>query len=58
MLAAAMGGHIRTGLGDMPVLDGKGTYTNVDMVEMVTDLARRASREVATAAHARAILTH
>lgn len=58
MLAAAMGGHIRTGLGDMPVLDGKGTHTNVDMVEMAADLARRAGREVATAAHARAILTH
>jgi 3-keto-5-aminohexanoate cleavage enzyme len=58
MLAAAMGGHIRTGLGDMPVLDGEGTYTNVDMVEMAADLARRAGREVATAAHARAILTH
>jgi 3-keto-5-aminohexanoate cleavage enzyme len=58
MLAAAMGGHIRTGLGDMPTLDGKSTYRNVDMVEMAADLAHKAGRQVATAAQARATLTH
>jgi 3-keto-5-aminohexanoate cleavage enzyme len=58
MLAAAMGGHIRTGLGDVPTLDGKRTYRNVDMVEMAADLARKAGRDVATAAQARATLTH
>ena len=56
MLAAAMGGHIRTGLGDVPTLDGKGTYTNIEMVQMAADLARAAGREVATADEARAIL--
>jgi 3-keto-5-aminohexanoate cleavage enzyme len=58
MLAAAMGGHIRTGLGDVPTLDGKSTYRNVDMVEMAADLARKAGRDVATAMQARAALTH
>ena len=56
MLAAAMGGHIRTGLGDVPTLDGKGTYTNVDMVQMAADLARAAGREVASASYARQVL--
>ena len=56
MLAAAMGGHIRTGLGDMPILDGKGTYTNVQMVEMSVDLAHAAGRRVATAQETRHML--
>jgi 3-keto-5-aminohexanoate cleavage enzyme len=56
MLAAAMGGHIRTGLGDMPILDGKGTYTNVAMVEMAVELAHAAGRSVATAHDTRALL--
>jgi len=56
MLAAAMGGHIRTGLGDMPILDGKGTYTNVQMVEMAVELAHAAGRGVATAQQTRAML--
>jgi 3-keto-5-aminohexanoate cleavage enzyme len=58
MLAAAMGGHIRTGLGDMPILDGAPTLRNVDMVEMAADLARAAGRDVATAAQTRAALMH
>jgi 3-keto-5-aminohexanoate cleavage enzyme len=53
MLAAAMGGHIRTGLGDMPILDGKGTHTNVAMVEMAVELAHAAGRSVATAQETR-----
>jgi 3-keto-5-aminohexanoate cleavage enzyme len=56
MLAAAMGGHIRTGLGDMPILDGKGTYTNVAMVELAVDLAHAAGRTVATANETRSML--
>jgi 3-keto-5-aminohexanoate cleavage enzyme len=56
MLAAAMGGHIRTGLGDMPILDGKGTFTNVQMVEMAVDLAHAAGRSVATAQETRVML--
>jgi 3-keto-5-aminohexanoate cleavage enzyme len=56
MLAAAMGGHIRTGLGDCPTLDGRDTRTNADMVHLAVDLAHTAGREVATAADARAML--
>jgi 3-keto-5-aminohexanoate cleavage enzyme len=56
MLAAAMGGHIRTGLGDNPVLDGHGTYTNVEHVQMAVDLARAAGREVATPEETRHML--
>ena len=56
MLAAAMGGHIRTGLGDMPLLDGTGTHTNVDMVDMAVGLAHSAGRQVATAAETRSLL--
>lgn len=57
LLAAAMGGHIRTGLGDNPVLDGAGTRTNVDMVRMAVELAQSAGRRVASAAETRATLT-
>lgn len=59
MLAAATGGHIRTGIGENPMLDGRrGTkgYTNVEQVEMAVELAHLAGREVATPAEARAIL--
>jgi 3-keto-5-aminohexanoate cleavage enzyme len=56
MLAAAMGGHIRTGLGDMPVLDDNATFTNVNMVEMAVDLAHAAGRRVATAQETRSLL--
>ncbi len=55
MLAAAMGGHIRTGLGDNPVLDGK-KLTNAQQVELAVDLAHRAGRDVATPAEARKLL--
>jgi 3-keto-5-aminohexanoate cleavage enzyme len=56
MLAAAMGGHIRTGLGDMPMLDARRTYTNTDMVDMAAQLAVSAGRTVASAAEARDML--
>ncbi|MCH8190989.1 MAG: 3-keto-5-aminohexanoate cleavage protein [Chloroflexi bacterium] len=55
MLAAAMGGHIRTGLGDNPVLDGR-VLTNAQQVEMAVDLAHKAGREVATPAEGRQMM--
>jgi 3-keto-5-aminohexanoate cleavage enzyme len=54
-LAAAMGGHIRTGLGDVPNLDGR-TPTNVDMVNLAVEAARTAGREVATITEARRMM--
>lgn len=59
MLAAATGGHIRTGIGENPMLDGKrgaSAYTNVDHVEMAVQLAQLAGREVATPDEARTLL--
>jgi 3-keto-5-aminohexanoate cleavage enzyme len=56
MLSAAMGGHIRTGLGDNPVIDGRGSATNVEMVEMAVALAHAAGRRVATVAEGRELL--
>ena len=55
MLAAAMGGHIRTGLGDNPRLDG-GQPSNPDLVRMAVEMARMAGREVATPTDARAMM--
>ncbi len=56
MLAAAMGGHVRTGIGDNPVLDGDRTYTNVDLVRQAVDLAHAAGRDVATPDQTRRLL--
>lgn len=59
LLAAATGGHIRTGIGENPMLDGKrGTsaYTNVDHVEMAVTMGQLAGRDIATPDEARAIL--
>jgi 3-keto-5-aminohexanoate cleavage enzyme len=55
MLAAAMGGHIRTGLGDNPVLNGK-RLTNAQQIELAVDLAHKAGRDVANAAEARQMM--
>jgi len=55
MLAAAMGGHVRTGLGDNPVLNGKG-MTNAEQVEMAVSMAHLAGRDVATPAEARQMM--
>ena len=59
MLAAATGGHIRTGIGENPLLDGRrGTnaYTNVDHVEMAVAMGELAGRGIATPDEARAVL--
>ena len=55
MLAVAMGGHVRTGLGDNPLLDGK-PLTNGEQVERVVRLAREVGREVATPTEVREYL--
>ena len=55
MLAIAMGGHVRTGLGDNPVLDGK-PLSNGEQVEKVVRMAREVGREIATPADVRAYL--
>ena len=55
LLASAMGGHVRVGLGDNPRLDGK-SYTNAEQVEITANMARQAGREVATVADARGLL--
>lgn len=55
MMAAAMGGHVRTGLGDTPVVDDR-RPTNVDLVEAAVDLAHKAGREVATISEGRTMM--
>ena len=55
LLAIAMGGHVRTGLGDLPRWDGK-ALSNAEMVDRFARIAREMGREVATAQEARAIL--
>ena len=55
MLAVAMGGHVRTGLGEAPLHDGK-KITNADHVQRLADLAHRADRGIATPAEARQML--
>ena len=54
-VAISMGGHVRTGIGDNPVLDGE-MLTNAEQVERVVIAARAIGREVATPSEARAIL--
>jgi 3-keto-5-aminohexanoate cleavage enzyme len=59
MLAAATGGHIRTGIGENPMLDGRRgevAYTNVDHVEMAVELGQLAGRGIAAPDEARAML--
>jgi 3-keto-5-aminohexanoate cleavage enzyme len=56
MLGAAMGGHIRTGLGDIPTLDGRRGMTNAEQVEFAVDLAHKAGREVASLSEVRHML--
>ena len=53
--AVESGGHVRTGLGDNPVLAGK-RLSNAEQVAQVVEMARRIGRPVASAAEARALL--
>jgi 3-keto-5-aminohexanoate cleavage enzyme len=55
MLTVAMGGHVRTGLGDHPQLDGAKT-TNEELVQAAAALGNAAGRGVATPAQARKML--
>ena len=55
LLAIAMGGHVRTGIGDLPLWNGE-PLSNARMVEKFARIARDMGREVATAEEARAIL--
>jgi len=55
LLAIGMGGHVRTGIGDLPLWDGK-PLTNAKMVEKFAEMARNVGREIATAEEARNIL--
>jgi uncharacterized protein (DUF849 family) len=53
--AVEHGGHVRTGLGDNPLLGGK-QLSNAEQVERVVELARRIGRPIASPAEARRIL--
>jgi 3-keto-5-aminohexanoate cleavage enzyme len=55
MFAVSQGAHVRTGLGDNPVLDGQ-RLSNAQQVDRVVKMARTLGREVATPNEARAIL--
>lgn len=55
VLAVAMGGHIRTGLGDKPEWDGE-QLTNAEMVRRMAAVAKAVGREIATPDEARAML--
>ena len=55
VLAIAMGGHVRTGIGDLPRWDGE-PLTNAQMVEKFARIARDLGREVANTEEARQIL--
>ncbi|MGE3448423.1 MAG: 3-keto-5-aminohexanoate cleavage protein [Microbacteriaceae bacterium] len=55
LLAIAMGGHVRTGIGDLPRWDGA-ALTNAEMVGRYARIAREMGREIATADEARQIL--
>ena len=53
--AVESGAHVRTGIGDVPVLDGK-ALTNAQQVERIAAQARAAGREVASPAETREML--
>ena len=55
MIAAAMGGHVRTGVGDNPLLNGM-VMTNAEQVEMAVSMAHLAGRDVATPTEARRMM--
>jgi len=53
--AAETGGHIRTGVGDIPLFDGK-ALSNAEQIERVVALTQAAGREVATPDETRKML--
>jgi uncharacterized protein (DUF849 family) len=53
--AVERGGHVRTGLGDNPLLGGK-QLSNAEQIGHVVELARRIGRPIATSTEARQIL--
>lgn len=55
VLAVAMGGHARTGIGDKPLWDGR-PLRNAEMVAKVRAVAEAAGREIASTDEAREIL--
>ncbi len=55
LLAIAMGGHVRTGIGDLPRWDGV-ALTNAEMVDRYARIAREMGRAVATTEEARDLL--
>lgn len=55
VLAIAMGGHVRVGIGDKPTWGGQ-ELTNAEMVRRMVDVARTAGREIATVEDTRAML--
>ncbi|MBM4406855.1 MAG: 3-keto-5-aminohexanoate cleavage protein [Chloroflexi bacterium] len=54
-LAIAQGGHVRTGIGDNPRLDGK-KMTNAQQVELFAKVAKRLGRKVAGPKEARRLM--
>jgi 3-keto-5-aminohexanoate cleavage enzyme len=54
-VAVALGGHVRTGLGDNPVIGGR-PISNLELVETFASLAERCGRGVASAQEARRLL--
>jgi 3-keto-5-aminohexanoate cleavage enzyme len=55
-LALVLGGHVRTGIEDGPIIEEGKPVSNVELVQRVVNLAAAYGREVATAAEARSML--
>jgi 3-keto-5-aminohexanoate cleavage enzyme len=54
-LAIALGGHVRTGIGDNPRLDGR-QMTSAQQVEKFVTIAKKLGREIASPTEARKML--
>jgi len=55
-LALVLGGHVRTGIEDGPVIEEGKPVSNVELVQRIATLASAYGREVATPAEARSML--
>lgn len=55
-LALVLGGHVRTGIEDGPIIEEDKPLSNVELVQRVVKLAAAYGREVATPAEARSML--